>query len=104
MAAFCVLSLVFLVYRDLAIPEVRDTEVWLGFELHGAAALLTAPLHWAIFAAGAWAHWTQQRWIARATAYYILYVAISHLIWWQTAEASAAGALRLRAHPVTQSR
>ena len=28
----------FLAARDLFVPEVRDVEVWLGFELHGAAA------------------------------------------------------------------
>jgi hypothetical protein len=88
MAALCALGGAFLVYRDFAIPEVREVEVWLGFELRGRAALLTAPLHWAILGAGAWAYWTQQRWIARATALYLHYVALSHLIW---SEASPNG-------------
>jgi hypothetical protein len=87
-AAFCAVSAVFLIYRDLTVPDVRDTEVWLGFELHGRAALLTAPLHWSLFAAGAWAYWSQQRWIALATALYLFYVALSHLIW---SEASPNG-------------
>jgi hypothetical protein len=88
MAAFCALGCVFLAYRDLAIPAVRDVEVWLGFELRGRAALLSAPLHWAILAAGAWAYFTQQRWSALATALYLHYVALSHLIW---SEASPNG-------------
>lgn len=88
LATLCALSVVFLVYRDLALPEVRDTEVWLGFELHGRAAQLTAPLHWALLALGAWAFWTQQRWITLAAALYLFYVALSHLIW---SEASANG-------------
>ncbi len=88
MAAFCAISCVFLVYRDLMVPEVRDVEVWLGFELRGRAALLSAPLHWAILALGAWAYLTRQRWISLATAYYLFYVALSHLIW---SEASPNG-------------
>jgi hypothetical protein len=88
MAAFCVCACVFLIYRDLPVPEVRDVEVWLGFELRGRAALFTAPLHWALLAVGAWAYWTKQRWIALATALYLFYVAVSHLIW---SEASPHG-------------
>ncbi|HEU4428386.1 MAG TPA: hypothetical protein VFT98_06500 [Myxococcota bacterium] len=81
MAALCAFGTAWLIFRDLTKPEVRDVEVWLGFELHGRAALLTAPLHWAILAAGAWAYFTQRRWIALATALYLHYVALSHLIW-----------------------
>lgn len=88
LAALCALGAVFLATRDLAIPEVRDVEVWLGFELRGRAALLSAPLHWAILGIGAWAYWTQQRWIPLATALYLHYVALSHLIW---SEASPHG-------------
>jgi Mg/Co/Ni transporter MgtE len=88
MAALCAFGCAFLVVRDLALPEVRDVEVWFGLELRGRAALLTAPLHWAILGAGAWAYWTQQRWIALATALYLHYVALSHLIW---SEASPNG-------------
>ena len=71
----------FLVYRDLTLPDVRDTEVWFGVALRGRAARLTAPLHWALLAAGAWAWWTQRAWAARATALYLAYVALSHAIW-----------------------
>jgi len=81
MAAVCAFNVVFLVYRDLAIPAVRDVEVWLGYELRGRAALLTAPIHWGIFTMGAWAYWTRQRWIPLATALYLHYVSLSHLIW-----------------------
>ena len=53
MALFCAGTVVILVVRDLALPEVRDTEVWFGLELRGPLARATAPLHWAIFALGA---------------------------------------------------
>jgi hypothetical protein len=80
-AAFCLLTIAFLVPRDLFFPETRDVEVWLGFEVHGRAARLSAPLHWAIFAVGAWGFWTQRAWIAPAAAAYAFYVALSHLVW-----------------------
>ena len=81
MSAFCLASVVFLVWRDLLLPHTRDVEVWLGLEVRGTAALLTAPLHWAIFLAGAWGFWTRQRWILPCAAVYAFYVAFSHLIW-----------------------
>jgi len=113
-AAFCLVTIAFLVPRDLFFEETRDVEVWLGFEVHGRAAQLTAPLHWAIFAAGAWGFWTQRSWIVPAAAAYAFYVALSHLVWseasphgrgWpagllQAALLSVPGALLLRAHAV----
>jgi hypothetical protein len=88
LSAFCAATVAFLVYRDLWVPQARAVEVWLGFEARGRAALLTAPLHWVIFAAGAWAFWRQRPWAAPAAALYCLYVALSHLVW---SEASPNG-------------
>lgn len=84
LALFCAASVVFLAARDLLVPEVRDVEVWLGFEVHGLAARLTAPLHWALFAFSAFAFWRAKPWIWPAAAGYVLYVAVSHLIWSET--------------------
>ena len=67
--------------RDLFVPQARDVEVWFGFELRGAAARWSAPLHWAIFAFGAWACWTARPWLPTAAAAYTFYVALSHLVW-----------------------
>jgi hypothetical protein len=88
LALCCGATVVFLAARDLFVPEVRDVEVWLGFELRGRWARLTAPLHWAIFAFGAFAFWRAKRWIWTAAAAYTFYVAASHLIW---SEASPNG-------------
>ena len=88
LAVLCAVTVVFLAVRDLWVPEIRDVEVWLGFELHGRAALLTAPLHWAIFALGAWAFWRAEPWVWPAAAAYAFYVALSHLVW---SEASPNG-------------
>jgi hypothetical protein len=84
MSLFCVASVLFLVPRDFLSAEAREVEVWLGFEVYGAAARWSAPLHWALFAVGAWAFWTQRPWIVPAAAGYAFYVAFSHLVWNQT--------------------
>ncbi len=80
-AAFFVLSLVFNVPRDLLYAEYGNVEVWLGFEVTGAVARWTAPIHWAMFAVGAWAFWTCKSWALPATAAYAFYVAFSHIVW-----------------------
>jgi len=88
LSVFCLATVVFLVPRDLLVSDTRDVEVWLGFEVHGVAALLTAPLHWLIFAVGAWGFWTQRPWVLPWAAGYVFYIALSHLIF---SEASPNG-------------
>lgn len=81
LALFCVATVVFLAIRDLCFATTRGVEVWLGFEVRGIAALLTAPLHWAIFAFGAWGAWRCRPWFLPCAASYVFYIAVSHLIW-----------------------
>ncbi|MEE8166388.1 MAG: hypothetical protein V3T64_12520 [Myxococcota bacterium] len=81
MALFCAFTVVFLASRDLFLPEVRDREIWFGFELRGTAAVWTAPLHWALFSVACWAFWKNMRWIWPAATSYACYVALSHLGW-----------------------
>ncbi len=88
LAVFCAATVLFLVPRDLFFAETRDVEVWLGFEVRGVAALLSAPVHWAIFAVGAWGFWRNRPWILLYAASYVFYVAVSHIIW---SEASPNG-------------
>lgn len=113
LTVFCLVTVAFLVPRDLFLTETRDVEVWFGFEVHGIAALLTAPLHWAIFAVGAWGFWTQRPWVLPWASGYVFYIALSHLIWneaspngrgWQSGLVQALaisipGILLLRAAP-----
>ena len=87
-ALICLIALLLSVPRDLFFQENRGVEVWLGFEVRGWLAILTAPVHWAIFGVGAWAFWTRRSWVVPWAAAYIFYVAISHLIW---SEASPNG-------------
>jgi hypothetical protein len=81
LALFCLASVVFLVPRDLFLSHTRDVEVWFGWEVRGAAALLTAPLHWLLFLAGAWGFWWQRPWILPAASAYAFYIAFCHLVW-----------------------
>jgi hypothetical protein len=111
LAVVCLLALAVNVTRDLFFPETRDVEVWLGFEVTGWGAWLTAPAHWAIFGAGAWGFWKCRPWIRPGAAAYLFYVGVSHLVWsevstngrgWpiglaQAAAASVVGILLLRA-------
>jgi hypothetical protein len=96
-------------------PEVRAVEVWFGYEVRGWLALATAPLHYAIFAAGAYAFWQGHGWAWSWAAGYAFYVALSHLAWNVTSDNgdgleagiiqlvlfSIPGALLLRARPAT---
>jgi len=88
LSAACLAALLINVPRDLFFAETRGVEVWLGFEVTGRAAILSAPVHWAIFAVGAWAFWTVRPWVVPWAAVYVFYVALSHLVW---SEASANG-------------
>jgi hypothetical protein len=88
LAAVCLAALLITIPRDLFFAATRDVEVWLGIEVTGPAAILTAPIHWAIFAVGAWAFWTRRPWIVPWAAAYLFYVAASHLVW---SEASPNG-------------
>src|SRR5262245_39147566 len=81
LAVVCTLMLLIVIPSDLFVADARNVEVWLGFELYGPLAIATAPIHWAIFAIGAWAFWTGRRWIVPWAAAYLFYVAISHLVW-----------------------
>jgi hypothetical protein len=86
LAVLCAATVVVSLVRDLFLPASREVEVWFGFEVRGWLAYLTAPLHWAIFAFGAWAFWANQRWIVPWAAAYLFYAAFSHLVWSEASE------------------
>lgn len=87
-AVLCAATVIISVIRDLFVPASRTVEVWFGIEITGWLALATAPLHWAIFAAGAWAFWTGRTSVLTWAAVYLFYAAFSHLVW---SEASPHG-------------
>ena len=80
--AFCLyMTFIYLPYDLFFKPVAEDEEVWFGFVLHGWAAKLTAPLHWLIYAAGAYGFWKMARWMWPWAALYMAQVAIAMLVW-----------------------
>ncbi len=62
-------------------PVAQDHEIWFGFSLTGWWAKATAPLHWAIYAAGAYGFWRMRPWMWPWAAAYALQVVISMVVW-----------------------
>ncbi len=92
LSLLCLLTLTWIIPRDLLWSDARFVEVWFGFELRGVLARATAPLHWAAFALGAWAFGTRRSWAWAAAAAYAFYVAASHVVW-NLASPGGGGAL-----------
>jgi len=80
--AFCLwMTFVYLPYDLFFKPVAEDEEVWFGFVLHGWAAKATAPLHWAIYAAGAYGFWRLKSWMWPWAAVYAGQVALAMAVW-----------------------
>ncbi len=62
-------------------PVALDEEVWFGITLHGWSAKLTEPLHWLIYAAGAYGFWKMNPWMWPWAAVYVAQVSIGMLVW-----------------------
>ena len=79
---FCVyMTFLYLPFDLFWKPVARDEEVWFGVTLHGWPAKLTAPLHWLIYAAGAWGFWKMRRWMWPWAAAYAAQVSVAMLVW-----------------------
>lgn len=62
-------------------PLALDEEVWFGVRLHGWWAKATEPLHFAIYALGAYGFWHMRPWMWPWAALYAAQVAIAMLVW-----------------------
>lgn len=79
---FCLyMTFVYLPFDLFLKPVAEDEEVWFGFTLHGWAAKATAPVHWLIYAAGAYGFWTMHRWMWPWAALYAAQVSIAMVVW-----------------------
>ena len=79
---FCFyMTFVYMPFDFLLKPMAVDEEVWFGVRLHGFAAKLTEPLHWAIYAAGAYGFLRMKEWMWPWAALYAGQVAISMIVW-----------------------
>ena len=79
---FCLyMTFVYLPYDLFIKPVAEDREVWFGFMLEGWAAKATEPLHWAIYAAGAYGFWKMRRWMWPWAALYVAQIAVAMGVW-----------------------
>jgi hypothetical protein len=79
---FCLyMTFVYMPFDMFGKSVARDEEVWFGFMLHGWAAKLTEPLHWAIYAAGAYGFWKMRPWMWPWAAVYSAQVSLGMLVW-----------------------
>jgi len=79
---FCAyMALVYMPWDFFVKPVARDAEAWFGFLLHGWWAKLTEPLHWAIYAAGAYGFWRMRKWMWPWAAVYAAQVALGTFVW-----------------------
>lgn len=79
---FCAyMAIVYVPWDFFMKPAALDEEVWFGIRLHGAAAKLTEPLHWAIYAAGAYGFLRMREWMWPWASLYAGQIAIAMLVW-----------------------
>ncbi|MDE0420929.1 MAG: hypothetical protein OXK76_08580 [Gammaproteobacteria bacterium] len=82
MFLFCLyMTFVYLPFDLFLKPVAEDEEVWFGFTLHGWWAKATEPLHWLIYAAGAYGFWKMRPWMWPWAAAYVAQVALAMLVW-----------------------
>ncbi len=75
------MAFVYVPWDLLVKPVARDEEVWFGLVLTGYGAKLTEPIHWAIYAAGAYGFYHMRAWMWPWAAVYVAQVAIAMLVW-----------------------
>ncbi len=79
---FCAfMAFIYMPWDFLVKPAAVDEEVWFGLLLRGGWAKATEPLHWAIYAAGAYGFWNMRSWMWPWAALYAAQVAFGMLIW-----------------------
>ena len=79
---FCLyMTFVYMPFDVFYKPMAADEEVWFGVTLTGFWAKATAPLHWIIYAAGAYGFWRMRRWMWPWAAIYATQVVIAMAVW-----------------------
>jgi short-subunit dehydrogenase len=73
-------------------PVADDAEVWFGILLTGWAAKATEPIHWALYAAGAYGFRRMRQWMWPWASVYAAQVAVGMFVWGAFAGRFAGGA------------
>lgn len=81
---FCLyMTFIYMPYDMFWKSLAEDREVWFGLvTLTGWWAKATEPLHWLIYALGAYGFWKMRPWMWPWAAVYASYVTISMLLFW----------------------
>jgi short-subunit dehydrogenase len=92
---FCAyMTFVYMPFDFFLKPVAQDEEVWFGVVLHGFAAKATEPIHWAIYAAGAYGLWRMRPWMWPWAGLYVAQVAIAMAVWSVRHFGGAEGAMK----------
>ncbi len=75
------LAFVYVPWDFVAKPIAEDHEIWLGVPFKGWAAKLTEPLHFLIYAAGAYGFWRMTPWMWPWAAVYTATVTFGMVLW-----------------------
>ncbi len=79
---FCLyMTFVYMPFDIFLKSVAEDREVWFGVALSGWWAKATEPIHWVIYALGAWGFWGMRRWMWPWAAVYAGQVAVGMLVW-----------------------
>ena len=79
---FCLyMTFIYMPFDIFTKPFEEWEEVWFGFVLTGWPAKLTEPLHWLIYAGGAYGFWQMKSWLWPWAALYSAQVTIAMLLW-----------------------
>jgi hypothetical protein len=78
---FCLyMTFIYMPFDMFTKPYERWEEIWFGFILTGWPAKLTEPLHWLIYAAGAFGFWKMRSWMWPWAAVYSFQVVIAMVV------------------------
>jgi short-subunit dehydrogenase len=75
------MAFVYVPWDLFAKPVAGDEEVWFGIRFTGWAAKATEPLHWAIYAAGAYGFRRMRPWMWPWASVYVGQIAVAMLVW-----------------------
>lgn len=79
---FCLyMTFVYMPFDLFMKPVATDHEIWFGFALQGWWAKATEPLHWLIYAAGAYGFWRMKTWMWPWAAAYAGQIVIAMFVW-----------------------
>ena len=75
---FCLyMTFIYMPFDIFTKPFEHWEEVWFGFTLRGWPAKITEPIHWIIYAAGAYGFWKMKSWMWPWAAVYCAQVVIA---------------------------